>query len=444
MKKILFITAFLLLQLGLFSQDIEYARTIINDLSSEDMHGRGYVNAGDRKAAFYVENEFKKFNLFAFDTLIFKSKNHQRKLKKYTQEFTFKVNSFPGEIIINTGDRDALKPGIDYLVKPTSGSIEEKELLLIYLDKKVLKKEKNYDEFLSQDFTGCAVVIDLEEFKKFKEEENDYYFEIMDNYMRAEAMILLQEGNLVWGVGRTQDKYPTFIFKKEKFPEDLTKISVKVEHKFIKNYQSQNVVGMVKGKKYPDKYIIIGAHYDHLGRMGKDAYFPGANDNASGTAMMLDLAKHYSDVFNEPDYSIVFIAFGAEEAGLVGSHFFTENPYFPLDKVEFMINLDMMSTGETGMTVVNATKNKKEFNILKKLNIKKHYLTEIKERGPSKNSDHYFFHENGVKSIFLYLGGIPEKEYYYHHVKDLPSNISLAGYEGAFKLLTDFIEELQQ
>ena len=116
---------------------------------------------------------------------------------------------------------------------------------------------------------------------------------------------------------------------------------------------------MVKGTAQPDSFIFITAHYDHLGGMGKDTYFPGANDNASGDALLLSLAKYY--VAHPAKYSIGFILFAGEEAGLVGSKYYTENPIVPLKNIRFLINTDLAGTGDEGITVVNATEFPNEF-----------------------------------------------------------------------------------
>ena len=85
-------------------------------------------------------------------------------------------------------------------------------------------------------------------------------------------------------------------------------ISVKIEQELRNDYRSQNVIGYVEGTEFPDSFIVLSAHYDHLGKMGEHTYFPGANDNASGVAMLLDLVDYYTH--NElPMKTIVFIAF---------------------------------------------------------------------------------------------------------------------------------------
>ena len=76
--------------------------------------------------------------------------------------------------------------------------------------------------------------------------------------------------------------------------------------------------------------------------MGKDTFFPGANDNASGVSMLLNLAKYYKA--HPANYSIAFIFFSGEEAGLLGSKYYSEHPIFPLSKIKFLVNLVLLGT----------------------------------------------------------------------------------------------------
>lgn len=102
----------------------------------------------------------------------------------------------------------------------------------------------------------------------------------------------------------------------------------------------------------------------------------------------------------------------------------------------------MMSSGEGGLMVVNASSNKPEWEKIKQINEQKKYFTNLQSRGPAANSDHHYFHKAGVPAFFLYLMGIKDKEYFYHNPGDVPKNVSLAGYNAAFKLITDFIGTL--
>jgi hypothetical protein len=114
--------------------------------------------------------------------------------------------------------------------------------------------------------------------------------------------------------------------------------------------EAYNVIGILPGADavLKNEAILVGAHYDHLGRGGKEslaanstAIHYGADDNASGVAAMLELARQFAKAKNNKR-TLVFIAFGGEEEGLLGSKFYTNNPVFPLDKTVAMINLDMV------------------------------------------------------------------------------------------------------
>jgi Zn-dependent M28 family amino/carboxypeptidase len=171
--------------------------------------------------------------------------------------------------------------------------------------------------------------------------------------------------------------------------------------------------------------------------MGSDTYFPGGNDNASGTAMLISMAKYFKE--NPVDYNILFIAFAGEEAGLVGSHYFVEHPLIKLDKIAFLLNLDIMGSGEEGITVVNATLFEKEFKDLQKINEEKQLLTVVKARGPAANSDHYWFTQKGVPAFFIYTMG-PNKNY--HDVYDTYENLSFVEYNDITSLLVEFTKRL--
>jgi Zn-dependent M28 family amino/carboxypeptidase len=172
--------------------------------------------------------------------------------------------------------------------------------------------------------------------------------------------------------------------------------------------------------------------------MGKDVFFPGANDNASGIAMMLNLVYHYTQK-EVPKKTMVFMAFGAEEAGIIGSKHYTQNPLFPLERINFLINVDIMGTGEEGIQVVNGSEFKPQFDKLAAINSKNNYLKQVKIRGKAANSDHYWFAEKGVPAIFIYtLGGIKA----YHDVYDVSKTLPLTKFEDCFRLLTDFVNEL--
>jgi len=217
-------------------------------------------------------------------------------------------------------------------------------------------------------------------------------------------------------------------------------VYIVIEQEFFQNYRSQNVIGVIKGNLHTDSIIMISAHYDHLGRMGEETYFPGANDNASGVGLMLDLARHFSKKKNQHDYTMLFVAFGGEELGLLGSRYFVESTLINLLNIKFLINLDISGTGDDGITVVNGNVYTREFEILKNINKEKKLLSAVNSRGEACISDHCFFHQLGIKSFYIYtLGGIQA----YHDIYDRSETLPLTAYDGYFKLLVDFIKKIQ-
>ena len=150
------------------------------------------------------------------------------------------------------------------------------------------------------------------------------------------------------------------------------------------------------------------------------------------------MAKYFKE--NPSDYNILFIAFAGEEAGLLGSKYFVENPVLKLKKIKFLVNLDIMGSGEDGVTVVNATLFEKEFALLQQINTEKSLLKVVKKRGPAANSDHYWFTLQGVPAFFVYTMG-PNKNY--HDVFDIYGNLSFKEYEDITTLLIEFVKELK-
>ena len=97
-----------------------------------------------------------------------------------------------------------------------------------------------------------------------------------------------------------------------------------------------------------DEWIIVGAHFDHLGRSGS-AYFPGADDNASGVAMMLEVARCMANAATRPKRSVMFVGFDLEEYGLIGSRYFADHPPVPLAKVKLFVTADMIGRSLGGV-----------------------------------------------------------------------------------------------
>jgi Zn-dependent M28 family amino/carboxypeptidase len=248
-------------------------------------------------------------------------------------------------------------------------------------------------------------------------------------------IIELSPFKFTWSVATQAENFPYIILRDSLWSNQ--KITVDISNKLIPNHTARNVIAYLPAKRKTKKTIFFSAHYDHLGRMGAETYFPGGNDNASGSAILLSLATDFKQ--NPSKYNLVFVGFAGEEAGLIGSHYYVNHPLFPLSRIEFLINLDIMGSGEDGITAVNASLFPKEFKKLKKINKKMGLLKTVNSRGPAANSDHYFFSEKGVPCFFIYTMG-PNKNY--HDIFDTYDELSFAEFEDLTRLIKRFILKL--
>lgn len=411
---------YLILLIGLLSiynqsvsQNIDYARGVIDTLASPEFFGRGYVNSGDKIAADYIVKQFEKSGVKPFET-------------GYLQPFEMCINTFPGEIKLVANGRELI-PGTDFVVFPDAAPTNA-VFKTMWLNGESLNTPQKIKKFNAARLGNVALIIDTG-FKDLKNEKLN----------QAAALITITDKNVSWHVSRAQQqsRQIKISLKRPSLPEKTRKIYLKIDAALQKNYKTNNVVGYLPGRVSSDTFLVVGGHYDHLGMMGNKTFFPGANDNASGTAIVLDLARHFSDTANRPRYSVAFVLFAAEEAGLLGSEYFTTHPPVPLKNIKFMVNLDMVSTGSEGIKVVNGSVLKEEFEKLKSINNHHNYLKTISERGEAANSDHYFFYKNGVKSFFIYSLGDECKEY--HTVTDKAAGLPLTKYNEIFKLVVEFI-----
>lgn len=396
----------------------EFGLEITKELCSEKYHGRGYVNDGHQLAADFIQKKFEEFGLKPIG-------------ENFQQPFSFDVNTFPEFVELSIGS-ELLAVGDDFVVDANSGSYQGE------LEPVFIQSDDDFFEFEYSNASREGKVLVIQDIDTKDIDTNQMLRDWKYKGAQLAPVIFLTDKKFMWTVGRVEFDFPIIELRDSLFGEKIKageKIELRVENKFIKQLESQNVIGRIEGKC--NKTIVFSAHYDHLGQLGSTAYFPGANDNASGVAMLLYLAKYYSE--NPPKCNMVFMAFGGEEAGLLGSKHYVSNPLFPLEDIKFLINLDIMGTGDEGITVVNGAVYTKQFKKLTKINAKEDYLKKIKIRGKAANSDHYFFSEAGVPSIFIYtMGGVS----YYHDIYDRAETLPLNEFDDLAKLLTDFVKKL--
>jgi Iap family predicted aminopeptidase len=418
MKLSFFILLFLFIYQS-YAQDIDYAKNMITTLCSEELGGRGYLKKQDQKAADLIQKELQSFGVKSFND-------------SYLQEFYISVNTFPKDVVLEV-DGVSLSAGVDFIPTPYSGS-GKGEYPVDWLNKDVLKDTNSLKLFLHKERKdGFVLIVDTAGAGKT---EITRLMEalVFGNRLNAKAIVVVEGEKLVNYMSQFDSDVPRFMVRKGVIQSDCKSIKYKVRNKFKIRHKTQNVVGYIEGKK--DTFIVFSAHYDHLGSVGEQFYFPGAHDNASGVSMVLDIMKHYHETGEKPEYSITCMFFSAEEVGILGSKYYVMNPLFPLEKIKFLINLDLVGTGDDGIQIVNGSVHKSEFNLLQKINEESNYLKQIKTRGEAANSDHYPFHAKGVKSFFIYtLGGISE----YHNIYDKAETLPLTEYSDIVAMLLKFV-----
>ena len=397
-------------------QSLEYSKSIINELCSEKYAGRGYVNNGVNNAAKFLENEFSRLKLKRFGN-------------SYLQQYSFPVNTHPSSIYCKV-DKSIEKAGTNFLVDAASPSIQGRFQLRHYntrdsLDQLLLSKKikKGFEK-------NDALVL------HFGNKRNSSILDSCMLYRHNPSLIIYtEEKKLTHTISQKIDDIPSLHFLDSAIKQKET-IEIDYTNNFINDFTSTNLIGYIKAKR-SDSFIVFSAHYDHLGMMGKDAMFPGASDNASGTSMILYLANYYSKY--KPKDNIVFILFSGEEAGLMGSSFFTSHPTFDIQKIKMLVNIDIMGNADKGITVVNGEVYKPQFDLLTSINKKGQYLPEIKIRRKAKNSDHYYFSEKGIPAFFIYSNG---GKGYYHDIYDKADQLELTNYEQVAKLLIEFASKI--
>jgi Zn-dependent M28 family amino/carboxypeptidase len=153
--------------------------------------------------------------------------------------------------------------------------------------------------------------------------------------------------------------------------------------------------------------------------------------------MVLDFAKALAAKKGKHKYSYAFLLFSGEEAGLLGSRHYVENPLFSLSKIKQVLNFDMVATGSGGVNIFNGAVLKSEFALLDSINKVNNFGLELKAKSTSRSSDHYPFHQKQVPALFILTDG---KEVGYHIPQDRFEKLPFTAYQKLFKLIYQYIE----
>ena len=416
MKKfMLFILAAFAMQLG--AQDLGYYKKIMKELSSEKYQGRGYAEDGANKAGKWIAKEFAKIGA---DEVV-------------QQPFTLNINTFPGKMDVSV-DGKKLVPGVDFTLREFNPGLKG-EFKIYYIDTLNYNPDKIFADLESPEYKGAFVVCD---FMFTYKHSADFRRIASKEQCSCSGMLYTWETPLKFykAYGEKVREKP-ILWVRPDFPADAKTIKVNMENEFLENYRCFNVIAKVEGRRH-DSCHVFTAHYDHLGKLGKKTYYPGAHDNASGTAAIITLAAHYAK--NTPEYDMYFIAFSGEDANLRGSEWYAEHPVVPLAQIKYLINLDMIADNNPMLYCEVSKEGMSGFGLFEKINSEKGYFKALDRQELADNSDHYPFAVRNVPCIF-FMNEHGDAYKYYHTVHDTWENAIFTSYEPVFNLIKEFIEK---
>ncbi len=410
---------------------LPYAKSIVDTLTAPYFAGRGYQHNADSLAADFIAREFKAIGLAPV-------------FAQYQQPFSLSVDVHTATPQLQVNG-EQLELGTAFLPYPGSISgVADGTEAIVYAGAGLYIPELQLNNYAGKNPKNAVVILE-EQIPDAIQQSEDINPQFLATSTRieiarlfgAQAVILRTNNNLAHGFTPVNTAIPAFIVSKKHWPEKAEQVSYSIQTTLDWETSTTNVAGIIPGTEKPNEYLLVTAHYDHLGSMGPDFYFPGANDNASGVALTLALANYFQK--HPLKRSIVFVGFSAEEEGLQGSAHFVANPPMPLENIKFLINLDMVASGNQGIMAVAGSDFEPEFNLLAQVNDSLKAGT-LGKRPNAPNSDHYFFLEQGVRGFFLYTN---KGDQPYHHPHDLTDTLDWDDFMHTYELVKHFLIALE-
>lgn len=406
----------------------------VSYLSSPELQGRIPGHVGYETAANFIADEFEKMNL--------------KKYMKdgYKQKLLVEYNEIKSQVVFNIinreGNKTKYKLGDDFILRGFTGSGKFKADV-VFAGYGISQPDKGYDDYAGIDVKGKVVLV-------FKYNPAWKIGEVpFDNGNPREKTQVAKDhgaigvlmvsfpndkipqapiGSLINGKGEqlldmpqihidlpladnlfegsgTTLKMMQSAIDTEKRPHSialLNKVKIEVKAEYKKEVETWNIAGIIEGSDpvLKNEYIILGAHLDHVGGQGDgEIYFPGANDNASGSAAVLEIGRTLSKLENKPKRSIIIVLFASEELGLNGSTFFANNLNIPKENIKSMFNMDCVGYGDS-IQVGGGIDNKEMWDLAKSIDDKNDRLmTSNTWKGGGADAEP--FYRNGIKTLYF-------------------------------------------
>ncbi|MBX9785290.1 MAG: M28 family peptidase [Chitinophagaceae bacterium] len=435
----------------------KFSQTILADdlknhlyiLAAPDMEGRETGTAGQRKAAEYLKQQFAKIGLtpgnngsyeqfypFYKDTLKESQLIINGKQNEFGKDFTLSPTSFvnskisASEILYSSAN-DTVTLIKEKVVLIKDGLYTPADLL------KLFKREPKLILFLQSDFEKYASVAERTSRMYFRKPVNNRTIVPVLRISNELGKLIVKDD---WA--SLTDKTLT----SKSYASDL-QLNITTETLTI---IASNVLGMIEGTDKKDEWVIISAHYDHIG-MNNGVVNPGADDDGSGTVGLLELAEAFAKAKaagKGPRRNILFLSVSGEEKGLWGSEYYSNHPVYALDKTSLDINIDMIGRKDDKLNSIDSNNHvyligddklsselPKYVDSINNLYIK--LITDRKYNDPNDpnrlyfRSDHYNFARKGVPIIFFFDGIHKD----YHKPADTPDKINYDLYEKRTRLV---------
>lgn len=398
-------------------------KEIVTELSSEKYMGRSNFNNGEKMAADYIVQKFNEYCTSSFvETPFF-------------QPFTHPINVTRGDMFFAIDGVEQV-PHKDYVVKEFSSGAD-KTMKILYPKEDFYTPDKFEKYINSLHAEDKWVVVDYDKFHTLPK-DGDIYKQYLSN-LKVGGIIFKDNSKPIYFKARSffTTPFPVMVVG-DNFPADAKEATVKFQNEFIPDSKSNNIIAWVRGTSGSDSCYVFLAHYDHLGMMGRDNLCLGSNDNASGSAALLTLAQYYSQPKNRPQYDMMFLWVGAEECNLLGSWYYVNNPLYPLDKIRYVVNLDMI--GDTPDLLYYEGNEAADIGLDLFMQIKDEmgYFPNVQRGELVDNSDHYAFASKGVPAMYFESKG--EYYQYYHSPADNINNFTTDSYAMLFEMIKEFVK----
>lgn len=457
-------------------------------LSSDELEGRDSGSEGIKKAAQFI---VERFNALGIQT-------------DKMEGDAFQNFSLPGPAVVGPAANnyltfssgDTLKLGTQFnpLALGNNGSFEAE---VVFAGYGITARELEYDDYAGIDATGKLVIVLRKEPQQNDEnsifngtDNSQYAFfsskELNAALHKAAGLIIVNDSQTIESSGDqllsvaaggssiSNSQVPTFYCSRDiidsivkagtgktlaQFEQEIDS-DAKPRSQILKGITAKgetliedsrlkvrNVVGFLPGKgDLADEFVVVGAHYDHVGMGGSGSLAPGtiaihngADDNGSGTTTMLEVARRMSEDASENRRSLIFMAFTAEEKGLLGSRHYVRNPRWPLEDTVAMINMDMVGRLNDNETLtVYGTGTAAEFDeMIDRLNEKGKFNL-VKDPAGYGPSDHQSFYEQKIP-VFHFFTGLHNQ---YHRPSDDVELVNFDGMARIADMVTDAVLEI--